>query len=58
MQKLHGTRLAALVEKDKKAGTDFLTKAAAEAGATKTASGIVVKTLTRARAPRLPPPTK
>jgi FKBP-type peptidyl-prolyl cis-trans isomerase len=46
VQKLHGTRLAALVEKDKKAGTDYLTKAAAEAGATKTASGIVVKELT------------
>ena len=46
VQKMHGTRLAALVEKDKKAGTDYLTKAAAEAGATKTASGIVVKTLT------------
>ncbi len=37
---MHGTRLAALVEKDKKAGTDYLTKAAAEAGVTKTASGM------------------
>ncbi len=46
VQKLHSTRLAALVEKDKKAGTDYLTKAAAEAGATKTASGIVAKELT------------
>jgi FKBP-type peptidyl-prolyl cis-trans isomerase FkpA len=46
VQKLHTTRLAALIEKDKKAGTDFLTKAATEAGATKTASGIVKKTLT------------
>jgi len=46
VQKMHGERLKALVEKDKTAGTDFLTKAAAEAGATKTASGIVVKTLT------------
>ncbi len=46
VQKMHSTRLAALVEKDKAAGTAFLTKAAAEAGATKTASGIVVKTLT------------
>jgi FKBP-type peptidyl-prolyl cis-trans isomerase len=46
VQKLHSTRLAALVEKDKKSGADFLTKAAAEAGATKTASGIVVKTIT------------
>jgi FKBP-type peptidyl-prolyl cis-trans isomerase FkpA/FKBP-type peptidyl-prolyl cis-trans isomerase FklB len=46
VQKLHTTRLAALIEKDKKAGTEFLTKAAAEAGATKTDSGIVKKTLT------------
>ena len=46
VQNMHRTRLAALVEKDKKAGTDYLTKAAAEAGVTKTASGIVVKTLT------------
>jgi FKBP-type peptidyl-prolyl cis-trans isomerase FkpA len=46
VQKMHSTRVAALVEKDKKAGADFLTKAAAEAGATKTASGIVVKTIT------------
>ena len=46
VQKLHGERLAALVEKDKKSGTDFLTKAAAEPGAKKTASGIVVKELT------------
>jgi FKBP-type peptidyl-prolyl cis-trans isomerase FkpA len=46
VQKMHNTRMAALVEKDKKAGTDYLTKAGAEAGVTKTASGIVVKTLT------------
>ena len=46
VQKMHGERLKALVEKDKTAGTAFLTKAAAETGATKTASGIVVKTIT------------
>jgi FKBP-type peptidyl-prolyl cis-trans isomerase FkpA len=46
VQKMHTTRLAALIEKDKKTGADFLTKAAAESGATKTASGIVKKTLT------------
>jgi FKBP-type peptidyl-prolyl cis-trans isomerase FkpA len=46
VQKLHSTRLAALVEKDKAAGTAFLTKAAAETGATKTATGIVKKTIT------------
>ncbi len=46
VQKMHNTRMAALVEKDKKAGTDYLTKAGGEAGATKTASGIVVKTIT------------
>jgi FKBP-type peptidyl-prolyl cis-trans isomerase FkpA len=46
VQKMHSTRLAALIEKDKKAGAEFLTKAAAEAGATTTASGIVKKTIT------------
>jgi FKBP-type peptidyl-prolyl cis-trans isomerase len=46
VQNMHKTRLEALVKKDKDAGTAFLTKAAGEAGATKTASGIVVKTIT------------
>jgi FKBP-type peptidyl-prolyl cis-trans isomerase FkpA len=46
VQKMHNTRMAALVEKDKKAGTDFLAKAGTETGATKTASGIVKKTIT------------
>jgi len=45
VQKMHTTRLAALVEKDKTAGTAFLTKAAAETGASKTPTGIVVKTV-------------
>jgi len=46
VQKMHGDRMAKLVEKDKTAGTEFLTKAAAEAGVTKTPSGIVIKTIT------------
>jgi FKBP-type peptidyl-prolyl cis-trans isomerase FkpA/FKBP-type peptidyl-prolyl cis-trans isomerase FklB len=46
VQNMHRTRLAALVEKDKSAGTAALTKAAGESGATKTPSGIVVKTIT------------
>jgi len=46
LEKLHSTRLQALIEKDKKAGAEFLTKAAGETGATKTASGIVKKTIT------------
>lgn len=46
LEKLHSTRLQALIEKDKKAGAEFLTKAAGEPGATKTASGIVKKTIT------------
>ncbi|MEJ1962572.1 MAG: FKBP-type peptidyl-prolyl cis-trans isomerase [Gammaproteobacteria bacterium] len=46
VQKMHQDRMGALVKKDKDAGAAFLTKAAAEAGATKTASGIVVKTIT------------
>lgn len=46
IQELHKTRSAALAEKEKTAGQDFLTKAAAEKGATKTTSGIVITTLT------------
>jgi FKBP-type peptidyl-prolyl cis-trans isomerase FkpA len=43
IQALQQARLAVAVEKMKKAGADFLAKAAAEPGATKTASGIVIK---------------
>ena len=46
IQGLHQTRSAKLAEKDKTAGQDYLTKAAAEKGATKTPSGIVINTLT------------
>ena len=46
VQGLYRKRMEAQVQKDKDAGAAYLTKAAAEAGATKTASGIVIKTLT------------
>jgi len=45
VQALHGKRLAALTEREKAAGTAFLAKAAAEKGATKTESGIVITTV-------------
>lgn len=44
-RELQGERLAATAEAEKKAGQAFIDKAAAEKGATKTASGIVIKTL-------------
>ncbi len=47
VQNLYRKRMEALGQKDKDAGAAYLTKAAAEAGATKTASGIVIKTVTR-----------
>lgn len=46
IQELHRTRGVALAEKEKTAGQAFLTKAAGEQGATKTASGLVITTLT------------
>jgi FKBP-type peptidyl-prolyl cis-trans isomerase FkpA/FKBP-type peptidyl-prolyl cis-trans isomerase FklB len=46
IQELHKTRSAALLQKEKATGTAFVTKAAAEKGATKTASGLVITTLT------------
>jgi FKBP-type peptidyl-prolyl cis-trans isomerase FkpA/FKBP-type peptidyl-prolyl cis-trans isomerase FklB len=45
VQKLQQARMAVLAEKEKKAGEAFLTKAASEKGATKTASGIVIQVL-------------
>lgn len=45
LQQLQQSRAAAVAENEKKAGTAFLTKAAAEAGATKTESGIVIKSI-------------
>jgi FKBP-type peptidyl-prolyl cis-trans isomerase FkpA/FKBP-type peptidyl-prolyl cis-trans isomerase FklB len=46
IQELHQTRSAALTQKEKANGAAYATKAAAEKGATKTASGIVITTLT------------
>lgn len=45
IQELQKTRLAAAGEIEKKAGREFLAKAASEKGATKTASGLVITTL-------------
>jgi FKBP-type peptidyl-prolyl cis-trans isomerase FkpA len=45
VQGLYRKRMEALGQKDKDSGAAYLTKAAAEAGATKTASGIVIKTI-------------
>jgi FKBP-type peptidyl-prolyl cis-trans isomerase FkpA len=46
LQELQRTRMAAVAAEEKKAGQAFLAKAAAEQGATKTASGLIIKTLT------------
>ena len=43
LDELHQSRLAAAGKKEAEAGQAFLAKAAAEAGATKTASGLVIK---------------
>lgn len=51
VKRLYDERVAALVQKDKEAGAAYLAKAAAEPGATKTASGIVMKTLTAGTGP-------
>lgn len=45
LQELQRTRMAAAAAKEKKAGEEFLAKAAAEKGATKTSSGVVVTML-------------
>lgn len=46
VQELQKTRMAALAETEKKAGEEFLAKAAAAPGATKTESGLIMSTLT------------
>ena len=46
LQELQRTRMAAVSAEEKKTGQAFLAKAAAEQGATKTASGLIIKTLT------------
>jgi FKBP-type peptidyl-prolyl cis-trans isomerase FkpA/FKBP-type peptidyl-prolyl cis-trans isomerase FklB len=51
LRELQTARSAAAAETEKKAGQAFLAKAAAEAGATKTASGLVIKTLTAGTGP-------
>ena len=45
LQEFQRTRMTAIAAEEKKAGQAFLEKAAAEAGATKTASGLVIKTI-------------
>jgi FKBP-type peptidyl-prolyl cis-trans isomerase FkpA len=46
IQEMHRTRSAKLADKEKASGQEFLAKAASEKGATKTASGLVITTLT------------
>jgi FKBP-type peptidyl-prolyl cis-trans isomerase FkpA/FKBP-type peptidyl-prolyl cis-trans isomerase FklB len=45
VQKLQQARAAALADKEKKTGEAFLARAAAEKGATKTASGVVIQVM-------------
>jgi FKBP-type peptidyl-prolyl cis-trans isomerase FkpA len=49
VQQLQQARLAVVSEVEKKAGAEFLTKAATEKGATKTDSGLVFTTLTEGK---------
>jgi FKBP-type peptidyl-prolyl cis-trans isomerase FkpA len=51
LQELQKKRMAGAAGKEKAAGAAFLAKAAAEKGATKTASGIVIRTLTPGNGP-------
>ena len=51
IQQLQQTRGAAFAESEKKAGTAFLAKAAAEPGTTKTDSGVLIKTITPGKGP-------
>ena len=46
VQELQKTRMAALAETEKKAGEEFLAKAATAPGAKKTESGLIMTTLT------------
>lgn len=46
LQEIQRTRMTAVAAEEKKSGQAYLDKAAAEAGATKTSSGLVIKTLT------------
>lgn len=51
IQELQNTRVAAAAEIEKKAGDEFLAKAAAEAGAKKTESGLVYTVITEGTGP-------
>ena len=51
IRELQGQRLAAAAEVEKKAGQAYIDKAAAEKGATKTASGLVITTLKQGSGP-------
>ena len=51
VQQLVQARAAIVAEREKKAGAAFLTKAAAESGARKTASGAIVTTLKEGKGP-------
>lgn len=51
IQQLAQARIAVVADREKKAGAEFLAKAAAESGARKTASGAIVKTLKEGNGP-------
>jgi FKBP-type peptidyl-prolyl cis-trans isomerase FkpA len=51
LQQMAQARVAVVAEKEKKAGADFLQKAAAEPGVTKTESGAIIKTLKEGKGP-------
>ncbi len=51
VQQLQQARLAVVSDAEKKAGAEFLTKAATEKGATKTDSGLVFSTITEGKGP-------
>lgn len=51
IRELRTTRMAAATEREKKAGAEFLAKAATESGATKTDSGLVFKSTKKGTGP-------
>ena len=55
LQELQKTRMAESTEKEKAAGTAYLAKAAADKDATKTASGLVIKTIKAGTGPNPTP---
>ncbi len=56
LQELQRSRMAAVAAEEKKVGQAYLAKAATEQGATKTASGLIIKPLTPGKGPS-PKPT-